>query len=229
MIRPQAPAKGSAAPRYRRATRGFTLVELAVVLAVVAILIASVLKASSVINDAKANDLIAIAGDLSTAARQFRDRYHYLPGDDPKANADLPAPVAPNGDGNGLIDFNASGVMEPNNAANHLVQAGLIRAMTDPVLGTVLKTSFGMVWLMSFQLAAGSGSSGSPCGAAVDSTAPAPSAQNVIVFANLPSALALQIDQKFDDGVFNTGSIRGSAPYSTGANAPPVACFAMPL
>jgi prepilin-type N-terminal cleavage/methylation domain-containing protein len=208
---------------------GFTLVELAVVLTIAAILFAIVLKSTSVTDSARANDLIAIAGDLSDAARQFRDKYKYLPGDDPTATTDLPGPGTANGDGDGLID-----AAEPNLVANHLFQAGLIRVSPNTGGGFVMKSYYGNVWLMSFDLASGTGGTVSPCGSAIVSapTAPPPVARNVIVFANIPSAIARQIDQKYDDGLPHSGSIRASVTatqYDTSSSAPAVACFAMPL
>jgi len=215
---------------------GFTLVELAVVLAVITILLAMVLKSSSVSDSAKANDIIAIAGDLSEAARQYRDKFKYLPGDDPSASVNLGPPIVPaqQGDGNGLIDFNVANIMEPQLAALHLFQAGMIRATPDAAnnpLGTyLLKSHYGNVWLMAFAVAANGGGAGaSPCGTAVQGGAAAPKALNMIVFANVPSSVAQQIDARFDDGNPASGSIRASAAYNTAPGTPAVACFGMPL
>ena len=219
-------------PARRRAHRGFTLIELAVVLTVITIILVAVLKSTSVVDSAKGNDVIAMAGDLSESARRYREKYQYLPGDDPGAVANLTPPVLGAGDGNGLIDFNAANVMEPNLVPNHLFQAGMIRVTPDPVNGVILKSHYGQVWLMSLGLAAAAGGpGGNPCGTAVtyNNVNPNPPARNVIVFANLPSSIAAQIDQKYDDGVFNSGAIRASAAYNAAANAPPIACFAMPL
>ena len=36
------------------------------------------------------------------------------------------------------------------------------------------------------------------------------------MFYNLPAEVCLEIDVKYDDGVYNTGSILGSAAYTDG-------------
>jgi hypothetical protein len=35
---------------------------------------------------------------------------------------------------------------------------------------------------------------------------------------NLPGEVCLEIDTKYDDGVWNNGSIVGSGPYNVGSN-----------
>jgi len=201
-----------------------------------------VLKSSSVSDSAKANDVIAVAADLSEATRQFKERYKYLPGDDPLASSQLPnVAVAQVGDGNGLIDFDALTNLEPSLAPLHLFQAGLIRVSADPgnaVTGISLRSHFGTVWLMSFAMAAtpaGSGGGSTPCGVSIFGGSP-PVQLNSVVFANIPAGVAQQIDAKYDDGFPNTGAIRASGyginptqVYDTTSSAPAVACFAMPL
>src|SRR5579864_1155845 len=158
-----------------RRWRGFTLVELAVVLSVVAILLAMVLKSSSVTDSAKANDLISIAGDLSNAVRQYRSKYNYLPGDDPRAVLNVGATAGHNGNGNGSIDFDVNTGAEWDMAADDLYLAGLVRVSVDPANSLGLHSftsSYGKVWLVSYAVAktaGGGGSNASPCGVAVQS------------------------------------------------------------
>jgi prepilin-type N-terminal cleavage/methylation domain-containing protein len=217
---------------------GFTLVELAVVLAVIGVLLVMVLKSSSITDTAKTNDLIAIAGDLSNAVRQYRAKYNYLPGDDPQAVQDVGAATGHFGNGNGSIDFSAVSGAEWDMAPDHLFKAGLIRTSADPSnsLGLASLTSpYGKVWLVSYGVAitpAGGGSNQTPCGVAVSSAGGTPIAVNMILFANIPAAVAQQIDAKLDDGNPTTGSIRASVStttYNTATGAAPIACFALPL
>jgi type II secretory pathway pseudopilin PulG len=208
--------------------RGFTLVEFTIVLVIAFLIIGGALKLTSMIDVAKANDVVAIAGDLSEATRLFKEKYKALPGDLPNAVAMITGATF-NGDGNGLIDVNAINVapnnMEPNQAADHLFRAGLIRrAPAGPIV-----SRYGNVWVMAYALAITPGVGGTPCGTVVDATAPLPVAQNVVVFDRLPVDVARDIDVKFDDGVATSGAIRASTPYIGVGSVPIVACFAMPL
>ena len=63
--------------------RGFTLIEIAVVLFIVSVILAALLNADSVIRASKIQDVIAMAQDLSTAVNSFKQRFHLLPGDFP--------------------------------------------------------------------------------------------------------------------------------------------------
>jgi hypothetical protein len=176
---------------------------------------------TGILDSAHTKEVIATAADLVEATRNFKERYKVLPGDHPAATAQIPG-VLVDGDGNGLIDG-----AEPNIVMSHLFFAGITKGGAN-----VLQGSYGRVWVMSYGLAT---SLVTPCLNAaqvptpVNGGGPTPKALNVIVFQGLPTGIAFDIDNKFDDGVFNTGSIRASSAYS-GLGVPDhVACFAMPL
>ncbi|RMA97788.1 prepilin-type N-terminal cleavage/methylation domain-containing protein [Hydrogenothermus marinus] len=71
--------------------KGFTLVELAIVLVIIGIILGAVLKGKDLINNAKAKRLLNDLKGFEVLALTFYDRYGRLPGD---------------GDFNGLIDGN---------------------------------------------------------------------------------------------------------------------------
>ncbi len=71
--------------------RGFTLVELAIVLVIIGIILGSVLKGRELINNAKAKRALNDLKGFEVLALSFYDRYSRLPGD---------------GDRDGLIDGN---------------------------------------------------------------------------------------------------------------------------
>jgi prepilin-type N-terminal cleavage/methylation domain-containing protein len=202
--------------------RGFTLIEFTIVLAIAFILIGGALKLTSMLDEAKANDVIAIAGDLSEAARLFKERYKAFPGDMPNATALIPG-VYPNsnGDGDGVIG-SPEDPAESNNATNHLFQAEFIRRAP----GGPIQSRFGDVWIMGAALA--TDGANSPCRAAIDDTA-GPLARNVIVFSRLTAEAALEVDTKLDDGRWNTGRIRASQDFVGGDPKRQIPCFAMPL
>ena len=62
---------------------GFTLIELSMVVAIIALLLGGILGAQSLIGSAKAKDVIAIVEDLRAATAMFKKRYGYFPGDLP--------------------------------------------------------------------------------------------------------------------------------------------------
>lgn len=190
---------------------GFTLVEMAIVLVIIGLLLGGIMQGQSLIRAANVRDLITTATDLSAAVSAFKERYQMLPGDHPTATADIAGAVG-NGNGNGVIS-----AAESTNVPSHLIAAGFIKGAAGPV-----RTRFGSVWVVQ-QTTAQAG--GAPCGAAVNSAAPAPVANNVIVFGNLPGDVAEEIDAKLDDGTFDSGSVRGSAAYTNNT----VQCLALPL
>ena len=190
--------------------QGFTLIEISVVLVIIGLLIGGVMQGQSLIRAAKVRDIIITATDLSASAAAFKQRYHMLPGDHPTATAEIQGAVG-NGNGNGLIS-----AAESSNVPNHLFTSGFIKGGAVAPITTV----YGSVWLVQQSVAI---TGGSPCGTAV--TASAPPVNNVIVFSNLSGEAAGEIDTKMDDGVFSTGSIRGSIDYSNDS----VQCLAMPL
>ena len=77
--------------------KGFTLIEIAIVLLIIGLLLGGVLKGQSMINSARVR---AIANDLSgieTAWVSFQDRYQSLPGDYSRASTHIVSGAA---DGN---------------------------------------------------------------------------------------------------------------------------------
>jgi type II secretory pathway pseudopilin PulG len=209
-------------------SRAFTLIEFTIVLAIAFILIGGALRLSSMLDEAKANDVIAIAGDLSEAVRIFKERFKAFPGDAPNATAQLREVVGygngdGNGDGNGVIDSNE----ESNDATEHLFRAELIRrGPVGPGQTARIQSRFGDVWIMATALAT---TTGGPCGAAINNTGAELVARNVIVFSRLTAEAAREVDTKLDDGQWDTGRIRASGTYAGPDPKRLIDCVAMPL
>ena len=68
--------------------RGFTLVELAIVLVIIGIILGAVLKGQEVINNAKAKRVLNDLKGLEALTWTFYDRYNRLPGDCPVTGPD---------------------------------------------------------------------------------------------------------------------------------------------
>jgi type II secretory pathway pseudopilin PulG len=87
--------------RSTRRESGFTLLELAIVHAVIALILGSVLLGSAIASQARLRSLTKDHAGLITAIHVYRYRYAALPGDDP--NASTRWPNARNGTGDGVI------------------------------------------------------------------------------------------------------------------------------
>ena len=82
--------------------KGFTLVEIAIVLVIIGLLLGGVLKGQELINSAKVKNLANEFRSIPTFVFAYQDRFRALPGDDRAAVAHVGA--AANGDGDGRIE-----------------------------------------------------------------------------------------------------------------------------
>jgi prepilin-type N-terminal cleavage/methylation domain-containing protein len=90
-----------------RAQRGFTLVEIAIVLVIIGLLLGGVLKGQEMIENARIKSVVGDMNGISAAYNSYLDRYHAIPGDE--TNAVMGAAGrgwlgAAAGNGNGILD-----------------------------------------------------------------------------------------------------------------------------
>jgi hypothetical protein len=210
---------------------GFTIVELALVVAIIAFLTAIVLQGVSVLQASRVHDVITLSQDLSIAIREFKSRYHLYPGD---MTINAGNPQIPNlnalcvngGNSNGVIEAPPS--TESPCVPEMLFDSGLFgKVDRDPATGiAILTTYFGNPTVIAAStLPAVTGVGPQP-----PITNMPPSVVNVLLLTNLPCATAMEIDAKMDDGILNSGRVQGSALTCTpgGANDP-VQFFAIGL
>ena len=67
--------------------KGFTLVELAIVLVIVGLLVGGVIKGQELIKEAKIRSAVARIGDFNSGLNTFRAKYKAIPGDIKSADA----------------------------------------------------------------------------------------------------------------------------------------------
>ncbi len=166
--------------------KGFTLIEIVIVLIIIGLLIGGVLQGQSMIRNARVKRLVTDVDGLRAAVLTYQDRYNMLPGDENSTTA--PTGDTNNGNNNGLFNENTGWAMQDLRLAQLIAGTG-----------TPLPThSFGGTLSLQYNAIGGG------------------AARNNIVATNVPAEVCQKIDSKYDDGVNTTGDIRGSAAYTAG-------------
>lgn len=206
-----------------RDERGFTLVELAVVMVIIGLLIGGILKGQEMIANARVNSTISQIKAIDAASSTFQDMYDALAGDMVDANTRLPgspanAPVATGGDNRlDTAPFNQPvAASESALFFTHLAAADLL-------VGTITTGATGLEadirgseitvgqQAATGNLGMGTGRSGRYAVIAIDGNAANP---------GLTQLQAGRIDRKLDDGDPTAGSVvaDNDAACATAAN-----------
>ena len=178
--------------------KGFTLVELSIVLVIIGLLIGGVLKGKAMIDNTKQKRVKSDINGIVSAVYNYQDRYNYLPGDDRNdRTTDLGATGCTGGDGNGFIDQET----EQTCAWQEMYGAGLMSGdKTDNDENTNPKRNpFGGRYLFRY-----TNDMNGKVG-------------NYVEVESIPSSIAQSLDAKYDDGVYNSGDIQFENDYATGA------------
>ena len=165
-----------------RHRRGFTLVEIAIVLVIIGLLLGGVLKGQGLIDSAKVKNIIQQSNSLTAAVNAYQDKFRALPGDDPLATSHVPGDTG-NGNGDGQMS-------EYHLAPQHLALGGFITGSYNGSTDFMTSAQGGAVYLYN-DVVGGRGGNG-------------------IRFDNLPDTFAEQIDARLDDGKPGTGNVRAN-------------------
>jgi len=183
--------------------KGFTLIEIAIVLVIIGLLLGGVLKGQELINTARVRALNNSVDGVTAAWFSFQDRYRAFPGDYTQATVNLPgiADVLGNGDGNGQVNTDN----ERNNVWVHLEAAGYITGGYNDETLTVAPTDyacsvaqcpdngFGVGMNLSH------GSMGQAAGA---------NAHELLSGRGIPVEVLAELDRKIDDGQAGSGAMQ---------------------
>ena len=169
--------------------KGFTLVELSIVLVIIGLLIGGVLKGKSMIENAKIKRFQNDIKSLTAAVYTYQDKYGYYPGDDPNGNSCQ-------GDGNGYINGD-----ERICAWRQLIDDGAVTGDSTQTTEAAVakKTPFGAYYRLL------GGGTANPFYIQV---------ANVV-----PNKVIRGLDVKDDDDVYNTGDIRSNRDYTNTADS----------
>ena len=180
--------------------KGFTLVELVIVMVIISLLIGAVLKGQAMIDDAKGKRLFNDMQGIGAAYFTYMDRYSSVPGDDMRDHGWAQVDESTNADADGLIEgSNINDTEEAHEAWQALRYAGLLTG--DPVAtgsAHLANNPFGGTYRL------GNMSFGASIGT-----------KNYVAATNVPGILAELFDIKHDDGAFDSGSVQGNPAYTS--------------
>lgn len=193
--------------------KGYSLIELSMVLVIIGLLVAGLLKGTELIQQAKLRNIAGSFDNLTIAIQTYQERYRALPGDDPVAAARWPS-TANNGNGDRIIcggyagggggSSCGTGNDESQLVWQHLRSAGLLSGTGNFAPEHPANGVFGIQYQ----------------GLGINS--------HVLCANNLPASAAGSLDRQQDDGVASTGSTRGVAQLASaalGSSAPSSATY----
>lgn len=181
--------------------KGFTVVEIAIVLAIIALILGGVFKGQALIDNARVRSLSTEVSGIQTAWFSFQERYRSIPGDFSKAGTQIDSAAA-SGNGNGRIDDS----LERAGVWQQLSLAGFISGQYDGSQsavgtssdvhcadGTCPKNPYNGYYKISYSAQA------------ADTDSPS---NEIFTGDQIPVNILAQLDLQLDDGKANSGRFR---------------------
>jgi len=211
-----------------RGQRGFTLLEIVILVLIVGLVVAAVLKGQEMITSAKVKRVAGQMDEIRAAYFGFADRFRALPGDYALADVNLRCNgLCPKGNGDGRIRENetplaGSEVREDILVWTHLSSAGFLHGEYRMAPGTTLASAqntprnpYSALVQIAFDGRYGMGSSATPH-------------HNLKTGPLLPIEVVTELDRKTDDGKPYLGALQFSDYAAKGGPGPaeggPTAC-----
>jgi len=211
--------------KVKHQSKGFTLIEIAIVLVIIGLLLGGVLKGQELITGARVRNLISQQDGIKAAFFGFQDRYRALPGDYAAAGANIncgpPPAQCAGGDGNGRIeDPTTPGavatVHEEIIAWHHLTAAGFINgsysadsSVSAPADGNTPKNPYSTYIRLAYDNQYGDPGVGTT-----------PKKHNLKTGNQVPIEIIAEVDRKIDDGRPTSGAFQFSEFDASGAPGP---------
>jgi prepilin-type N-terminal cleavage/methylation domain-containing protein len=186
--------------------KGFTLIEIAIVLVIIGLLLGGVLKGQELINTARVRAMNNTVDGITAAWFSFQDRYRAFPGDYLTAQSNVNLPGAPDGgDGNGLVDTTS----ESARVWVHLEAAGYLTGGYTDDTQTVAADAYDCAPTVCPDNGFGSGMN-LAYGTLVQTGAA--DSHELISGRGIPVEVIAELDRKVDDGSPDSGAMQlGSA------------------
>lgn len=186
----------------KHAQKGYSLIELSMVLVIIGLLVAGVLKGTELIQQARLRNIAGSFDNITIAIQTYQERYRALPGDDPAAAGRWPS-TASNGNGDRVICGGYAGAGGGSSCGTggdesqliwqHLRSAGLLAGTGITPPEHPANGAFGVQYV----------------GLGINS--------HVLCANNLNGVTAGSLDRQGDDGIANSGAMRGVAQLATAA------------
>ena len=202
----------------QRAEHGFTLVEVAIVLVLIALMLGGFLKGQELINGSRVRSMADTSSGVRAAYLAFLDRYNKIPGDWPATAASIGIGVTVDHPASSITTTNngrldspsgANAYAESNALWEHLAKSKFIGgsysgANTEPSLvnGLTPLNIFGGPIIVG------------RTNEFMDSGAPSPSL-HIYIGRFVPVSAMRELDVKIDDGFPESGALRGTDPDAT--------------
>jgi prepilin-type N-terminal cleavage/methylation domain-containing protein len=191
--------------------RGFTLIEIAIVLVIVGLLVGGILQGQSLIESSRVKQAVRSMNSVSAAVFSYQDRYGALPGDDgpigdlTARGASWAAVIA--GDNDGILEVPLlntwDGATESGAFWQMLRSGGFLSGNPADTLAASLPANAwgGLLGITTADM--GGGMTG-----------------NKVCQSQVPGASSIAIDNELDDGLGDSGSVRATLGVG-GANTIP--------
>lgn len=185
--------------------KGFTLVEIAIVLVIIGLLLGGILKGQEMIVQAKIKNAITDFSGVSAAYFGYQDRYRNSPGDDNQATRWTGGTA---GDGNRLV----TGLYSPAAATDetalwwdHLRRSGFL---SGSGVGNPTNAFNG---ILGIQMGDGTGTTGASPTIPVATLSGGATGFTALIMCstNLPDKVSIALDVQMDDGLLTQGFVRG--------------------
>jgi len=194
----------------RKTQRGFTLIEIAIVLVIIGLLLGGVLQGQQLIENSRVKSATNTFNGIAAATFSYQDRYGRLPGDDPGATTARGSSWlrAAGGGGNGIVNdsadpFSPTAASETELFFQDLRSAGFITGNPADTLAAALpQNPFGGLTTV------------------VSGTVYATLNGLKVCMGNVSGTAAIALDTQLDDGVSATGRFRGHDDAGTPNSTP---------